>query len=359
MRFDFNEKHGAVSDNNIYTNIIIGTGVGNSKVLFEDGKEIQFSNATPIIYAQYVRTELKKEDINVDINNYMNSTIISFIHNKNKSSNNEYIKKYNKIIKVMCEEEINESSLIEAKELAKKDMNYNFKLSQYRATMKLMELFSDYTVSLKQLITDLWNFDEKSLEVFKKYMLNYENCMINISEDISNKENLRVFKDREGKFSYLYRRKFNEDNYIIEKARSNSVYVGYLFKNLENKNRHYNYTIILAAGYYLFGDTFEIHTSRKDMSILGSKNNYGNNINSIENYKSIDLEKFSNNMIKNIKYLYNKNSEGFYELLSKLNGDGLDLNQIIKYMKMITERDVIEVIKNASVVKFKINFEEA
>ncbi|HCU7094847.1 TPA: hypothetical protein SGP65_001721, partial [Staphylococcus aureus] len=54
MRFDFNAKNGEISDNNIYTNIIIGTGVGHSKVIFDNGKEINFSNATPIIFAQYL-----------------------------------------------------------------------------------------------------------------------------------------------------------------------------------------------------------------------------------------------------------------------------------------------------------------
>ncbi|MGT2333661.1 hypothetical protein ACVPOY_04060 [Staphylococcus aureus] len=102
-----------------------------------------------------------------------------------------YIEKYNEIIKVMSEEDLNEASVLEAKELAKKDMNYNFKISEYRATMKFMELFSDYTFSFKKLISDLWIFDQKNLEVFKKYMLNYENCLINISEKIDNKEKLR------------------------------------------------------------------------------------------------------------------------------------------------------------------------
>ena len=60
-----------------------------------------------------------------------------------------YIEKYNEIIKVMSEEDLNEASVLEAKELAKKDMNYNFKISEYRATMKFMELFSDYTFSFK------------------------------------------------------------------------------------------------------------------------------------------------------------------------------------------------------------------
>ena len=46
-------------------------------------------------------------------------------------------------------------------------MNYNFKISEYRATMKFMELFSDYTFSFKKLISDLWIFDQKNLEVFK------------------------------------------------------------------------------------------------------------------------------------------------------------------------------------------------
>ena len=49
----------------------------------------------------------------------------------------------------MSEEDLNEASVLEAKELAKKDMNYNFKISEYRATMKFMELFSDYTFSFK------------------------------------------------------------------------------------------------------------------------------------------------------------------------------------------------------------------
>ncbi|PNS41273.1 hypothetical protein QZ01_02205, partial [Staphylococcus aureus] len=82
MRFDFNAKNGEISDNNIYTNIIIGTGVGHSKVIFDNGKEINFSNATPIIFAQYLKIELKKRNIIVDINNYFNSTVISFAHDK-------------------------------------------------------------------------------------------------------------------------------------------------------------------------------------------------------------------------------------------------------------------------------------
>ncbi|HDY9885220.1 TPA: hypothetical protein RRP20_000712, partial [Staphylococcus aureus] len=80
MRFDFNAKNGEISDNNIYTNIIIGTGVGHSKVIFDNGKEINFSNATSIIFAQYLKIELKKRNIIVDINNYFNSTVISFAH---------------------------------------------------------------------------------------------------------------------------------------------------------------------------------------------------------------------------------------------------------------------------------------
>ncbi|HDF8201737.1 TPA: hypothetical protein PET56_000490, partial [Staphylococcus aureus] len=184
MRFDFNAKNGEISDNNIYTNIIIGTGVGHSKVIFDNGKEINFSNATPIIFAQYLKIELKKRNIIVDINNYFNSTVISFAHDKKYIYKDMYIEKYNEIIKVMSEEDLNEASVLEAKELAKKDMNYNFKISEYRATMKFMELFSDYTFSFKKLISDLWIFDQKNLEVFKKYMLNYENCLINISEKI-------------------------------------------------------------------------------------------------------------------------------------------------------------------------------
>ena len=42
MRFDFNAKNGEISDNNIYTNIIIGTGVGHSKVIFDNGKKLIF-----------------------------------------------------------------------------------------------------------------------------------------------------------------------------------------------------------------------------------------------------------------------------------------------------------------------------
>ena len=53
-----------------------------------------------------------------------------------------------------------------------------------------------------------------------------------------------------------------------------------------------------------------------------------------------------------------KDRKEFYELLSKLNGDVLDLNEIIKYMKTLTVGDVIKVIKSSSFVNFKINFEE-
>ncbi|MCE3421631.1 hypothetical protein LCD20_15095, partial [Staphylococcus aureus] len=67
--------------------------------------------------------------------------------------------------------------------------------------------------SFKKLISDLWIFDQKNLEVFKKYMLNYENCLINISEKIDNKEKLKNFKNKGEKFNYLYIPKFNGHNY--------------------------------------------------------------------------------------------------------------------------------------------------
>lgn len=80
-----------------------------------------------------------------------------------------YIEKYNEIIKVMSEEDLNEASVLEAKELAKKDMNYNFKISEYRATMKFMELFSDYTFSFKKLISDLWILIKRIWKYLKIY----------------------------------------------------------------------------------------------------------------------------------------------------------------------------------------------
>lgn len=358
MRFDFNAKNGEISDNNIYTNIIIGTGVGHSKVIFDNGKEINFSNATPIIFAQYLKIELKKRNIIVDINNYFNSTVISFAHDKKYRYKDMYIEKYNEIIKVMSEEDLNEASVLEAKELAKKDMNYNFKISEYRATMKFMELFSDYTFSFKKLISDLWIFDQKNLEVFKKYMLNYENCLINISEKIDNKEKLKNFKNKGEKFNYLYIPKFNGHNYIVEKARRNSSFIGYLFKEFDNKNKHYDYAVVLATGYYLFGDNFEVHKSRKEIGILGREDECINNIKKIENYNVGKFEDFKNNIMESIRRLYEKDRKEFYELLSKLNGDVLDLNEIIKYMKTLTVGDVIKVIKSSSFVNFKINFEE-
>ena len=48
-------------------------------------------------------------------------------------------------------------------------------------------------------------------------MLNYENCLINISEKIDNKEKLKNFKNKGEKFNYLYIPKFNGHNYIVEK----------------------------------------------------------------------------------------------------------------------------------------------
>ena len=66
-------------------------------------------------------------------------------------------------------------------------------------------------------------------------MLNYENCLINISEKIDNKEKLKNFKNKGEKFNYLYIPKFNGHNYIVEKARRNSSFIGYLFKEFDNK----------------------------------------------------------------------------------------------------------------------------
>lgn len=53
--------------------------------------------------------------------------------------------------------------------IMQKDMESNFKINEYRATMKFMEMFSDYyNFNLKSLINDIWNFDVKDLLTFKK-----------------------------------------------------------------------------------------------------------------------------------------------------------------------------------------------
>ncbi|HAZ4998094.1 TPA: hypothetical protein PDT46_002622, partial [Staphylococcus aureus] len=173
-----------------------------------------------------------------------------------------------------------------------------------------------------------------------------------------NKEKLKNFKNKGEKFNYLYIPKFNGHNYIVEKARRNSSFIGYLFKEFDNKNKHYDYAVILATGYYLFGDNFEVHKSRKEIGILGREDECINNIKKIENYNVGKFEDFKNNIMESIRRLYEKDRKEFYELLSKLNGDVLDLNEIIKYMKTLTVGDVIKVIKSSSFVNFKINFEE-
>ena len=48
-------------------------------------------------------------------------------------------------------------------------MESTSKINEYRATMKFMEMFSDYyNFNLKSLINDIWNFDVKDLLTFKK-----------------------------------------------------------------------------------------------------------------------------------------------------------------------------------------------
>ena len=42
MRFDFNAKNGEISDNNIYTNIIIGTELDILKLYLITGKKLIF-----------------------------------------------------------------------------------------------------------------------------------------------------------------------------------------------------------------------------------------------------------------------------------------------------------------------------
>ncbi|NFX95947.1 hypothetical protein G0X67_13100, partial [Staphylococcus aureus] len=105
-------------------------------------------------------------------------------------------------------------------------------------------------------------------------------------------------------------------------------------------------------------DNFEVHKSRKEIGILGREDECINNIKKIENYNVGKFEDFKNNIMESIRRLYEKDRKEFYELLSKLNGDVLDLNEIIKYMKTLTVGDVIKVIKSSSFVNFKINFEE-
>ncbi|WP_231999021.1 hypothetical protein [Staphylococcus aureus] len=48
----------------------------------------------------------------------------------------------------------------------------------------------------------------------------------------------------------------------------------------------------MATGYYLFGDNFEVHKSRKEIGILGREDECINNIKKIENYNVGKFEDF-------------------------------------------------------------------
>ncbi|MGT2333662.1 hypothetical protein ACVPOY_04065 [Staphylococcus aureus] len=56
----------------------------------------------------------------------------------------------------------------------------------------------------------------------------------------------------------------------------------------------------MATGYYLFGDNFEVHKSRKEIGILGRRYECINNIKKIENYNVGKFEDFKNNIMESI-----------------------------------------------------------
>ena len=360
MKFDLNSKNGIADEDNILTSFIIGTGVGHSIVKFEDEREIFFSNGTTIVFAQYMKDVLAKKNIKIDINNYMNSTVLSFEYDIKNGSNEGYISTFNEIVEKLLDINIDNDSFDAAIDNAKKDMESNFKINEYRATMKFMEMFSDYyNFNLKSLINDIWNFDVKDLLTFKKEMIFYENCIININKDIDNKEKLLNFSKLNHKFSYLVNENDENDVTIEEEARHASNYIGYHFNHLIKNDFNYNYANVLILGYHIFNSNFQVQISRKEIGILGQADLRQNDEKSVSDITDDKVIKYKEILINSINNMYHSGSEEFNSILAKLFGDNLSISKILDYLKNITLNDFKEFFENMHLNVFEINFKEA
>ncbi|MGX0910456.1 hypothetical protein [Staphylococcus caprae] len=359
MRFDLNNENGKKSEEIIITDFIVRTGVGHSVVKFEGGKIVNFSNATPIIFAHYIKYKLQKENVNVEVNNYMNSTVINFKYHATDSSDFNYIEVFNKIMNELLESKIDDDSYKLALESAKNDMKYNFKINEYRATMKFMEMYSDYyNFKLQNLIKNIWKFNKNDLEVFKREMIFYENCAININKDIKNKEKLLRFPKINERFTYLMNKEIGVDIEINEEARCYNKFEGYLFSNFSNNDLHLNYTNLLILGCHIFHSDFQIHASKKEIGIIGKRIYNENNIQKDFKVKDKDFYDYKNIILNSIKSLYATNDD-FYEVLAKLNGANIELSKVINYLKELKKEELIHLVNDSTVNIYRIEFEEA
>ncbi|MCD8820510.1 hypothetical protein BUZ15_08780 [Staphylococcus gallinarum] len=358
MKFDLNSSNGILSEDKIYTHFIIGTGIGQSIVNFSEKGKISFVNATPIIYAHYIQQLLLNMNIQVDINNYMDCTIISFEFHMKQEFLDNYKTVYNTIVRYLKNLEINEQILNKAISSAKEDMKFNFINTEFRATLKFMEQYDEYfDFDLKKIINDIWDFKSENLIVFVKEMIFQENIMVNISHDILNKDELERFQKRKEKFYYPTSNRKNKQKVINEVARNSDNYLGYLLYSSSFSGKEYEYSILLILGMHLYKGRFQIHSTKKQIGIVGKKIDFEKMISGIQ----VTEEQFNRYVYllrKSIEKLYLDDKRNFYEILAKLNGSNLMLDNILFNLNELELDNLNTLLENTIIENFEIHFKD-
>lgn len=356
MKLDLNSSNGISRENKIYTHFIIGTGIGHSIVNFSEKGKISFVNATPIIYAHYIQQQLLNKDIQVDINNYMDCTVISFEFHVKQEFFENYKNVYNTIVEYLNDSEINEQILNKAISCAQEDMKFNFKNTEFRAILKFLEQYDEYfDFDFKKIINDIWNFKKENIIVFAKEMMFHENIVVNISQDILNKDELKKIQKRKEKFYYPTSNGQSRKKIITEESRNSDDYIGYLFYSSSFSGKEYEHSILLILGMYLYKGRFQIHSTKKQIGILGKKIDLDKTI----SYIQVTEEQFNNyiyQLRKSIEKLYLDDEKNFYETLAKLNGSNLRLDKILLNLKELGIDNFNKLLENSTIENFEIHF---